>query len=359
MKKILLFILMGAFMFTICGCKQKDENLKPINTVGKKISSLEKVKIGGIDQWIYINTNNDTKPVLLFLHGGPGYAMINVLHKFNSELEDYFTVVNWDQRGAGLSYSEEISPESMTLEQFDKDIHQLTTYLKKRFNQEKIYLLCHSFGTIFGVNAVRNYPNDYYAYIGVGQVVDIGENEQHSYDFALKSANETKNQTAIYELTQIGRPDEDGEYSGGGESVYDITVKWLEYFGGDLHGKSSNDELENVIYRDPIYLEKNKSKLIQKGLKFSSENLFEDTDITCIDLRRQYRKLKVPVFILSGRYDYDTSYKLAEEYYNILKVPSKQLVWFDNSAHFPFYEEPDKFNDILINSVLPQTYKTK
>lgn len=356
--RALALIITGMIMIsTIGGCSRnggdKTEGGKNADSNPDKINSLEKVKIGGVDQWIYINGNDDTKPVLLFLHGGPGYSMLPLLHQNNPGLEEHFVVVSWDQRGAGLSYSKDIPKKSMKLKHFVRDVHELTTILKKRFNQSRIYIFGHSYGTVLALKAVNEYPDDYRAYIGSGQVVDIGENERLSYDFAMKTAKEYDVKEAIKELTSIGRPDEDGNYSD--DSGYDITMGWVEYFGGDLYGKTGTTELENQMYSDPVY--KDKVRQIEEGLEFS-QKLFDDEDAVNIDFRQQIKEIKVPVYILAGRYDYDTPSTLAEQYFNIIKAPGKELVWFENSAHFPFYEEPQKFNSVLIDKILAETLNT-
>ena len=334
---------------------QKDHSKEPSNrpippdkSIGA-ISSLEKVKIGGIDQWIYINGNDVSKPVLLFLHGGPGYSMLPILHEYNSELEKYYTVVNWDQRGAGLSYSSKIPKSTMTLKQFISDTHELTSYLKQRFKQEKIFLAGHSFGTILGMEAINKYPEDYHAFVGIGQVVSFAENEQHSYDFALKSAEEANNGKAIKELIKIGRPDENGNYKI--DSGYETTIEWLEYFGGSLHGRNSTEALEEWILGSPIY--KDAKHKVESGWIFS-DYIFEDKEVRNLNYKNKIKSVEVPVYFFCGIYDYETPSKLVEEYFNVLSAPSKELVWFENSAHFPFYEEPHKFNDIMINKVLAQ-----
>jgi|GEM_PF-205415 len=338
---------------------KKETPNKPLNNpiVPNKsteaIDSLEKINIGGIEQWIYITGNDVSKPILLFLHGGPGYSMMPILHKYNSELEKHYTVVNWDQRGAGLSYSDKIPENSMTLKQFVLDTHELTTYLKERFNQKKIFLAGHSFGTILGMEAIKKYPDDYHAFISIGQVVGFAENEQHGYEFALKSAEASNNSKAIKELTRVGKPDKDGNYKN--SSGYEITMKWLEYYGGSIYGKTSTVELEEIILNSHIY--KDAKYKLESGWMFS-DLLFEDRDVLNLNYKNKIKSVDVPVYFLSGRHDYETPSKLIEEYFKILSAPHKELVWFENSAHFPFYEEPLKFNDILINKVLTQTLIT-
>ncbi|MDJ0689983.1 MAG: alpha/beta hydrolase [Xenococcaceae cyanobacterium MO_188.B32] len=313
------------------------------NVTNKSINSLEKITLGGIDQWISIQSKDVSQPILLVLHGGPGYAMMPLLRKRNKVLENHFTIINWDQRGAGKSYSPTIPKKSMTLEQLILDAHELTDYLRQRFSQEKIFLIGHSFGTILGIFLIKRYPDDYFAYGGIGQVVDIIENEQLSYDFALRQALADNNTQAITELEQVGRPDEQGDYLD--DSGDEVTVKWMVYYGGELYGKTSEKEIEKAILSSKIYA-KNQKQWI-KGWKFS-QRLYYDEAVWYLDFRTQVTQVNVPVYFFTGRHDYDTPFPLVEQYYDVLNAPTKEIIWFENSAHFPFYEEPEKFNEMII-----------
>ena len=318
------------------------------------INTLERVTLGGVDQWILIQSDDISKPILLVLHGGPGEVMMPLLHDNNRKLQEHFSIVNWDQRGAGKSYSPEVPEESMTLEQLVADAHELTEALMARFGQEKIYLLGHSFGTVLGILLMKNYPDDYHAYVGTGQIVDFIENEQLMYDFAFKEARAHNDWTAIDELEEIGRPDEEGEYDD--DSGYATTRKWVEYYGGALLGEKSADEVRDAIQNSEIYADD--LERLESGLELS-ERLYDDEAVWFLDFRTQVTEIDVPVYFFAGHHDYVATFKLVEQYYEILDAPIKEIIWFEKSAHFPFYEEADKFNDVLINRVLAKTFYPK
>ena len=355
---IFLCSLCTVFMFTGCSLISSDvakqstlanNSSGGITELSKGIDSLQKIEIGGIEQWIYMTSNDVSKPILLFIHGGPGYTMLPILHEYNRGLEDHFVVVNWDQRGAGLSYSDEIPDDSMNLKQLVSDLHELTNYLKTRFNKNKIFIVGHSFGTLVGIKAISEYPENYWAFASVGQFVNFAENEQLSYDFALKSAQEDNNSKAIRQLTSVGRPNENGRYND--DIGYEITLKWMEYYGGDIYGETSTEKLEDEIAHSDLY--KGQIQKIESGYEFS-ELLFEDEEVLNINLKEQLKSINVPIYFLQGRHDNDTPSQLIEEYFNILSAPKKELIWFENSAHFPFYEEPDVFSKVLIEKVLQE-----
>lgn len=334
MKKIVAMITLALLLIS-CGSESKN--------VSSDLGGLEEITLGEVKQSILIESQDFTKPILLVLHGGPGYAMMPLFHQNNRELENYFIVVNWDQRGAGKSYSNNIAVDSMTLSQFVADAYELTQYLKQKYNREKIYIVGHSFGTVLGMSLIEKYPQEYFAFGGVGQVVDVIANEQYSYNFALDSAKTANNTIAIKELEDVGYPDEQGEYLD--DSGYEITMKWMSYYGGDLYGKTSSDEVEEILLNSEIY-SSNQSQL-KDGWEFS-QLLFDDTNLWYLDFKNSITKVDVPVYFLMGHHDYDTPFPLVEEYYNILDAPTKELIWFENSSHFPFYEEPEKFNKTII-----------
>lgn len=162
----------------------------------KSIVSMEKVMIGGVKQTIMIRGENRDNPVLLMIHGGPGQSEIYLSHMVNGPLEKFFTIINWDQRGAGKSYSRAVKPEHITLAQLLADGEEVIQYVRNKLNkpQEKFYLHGHSFGTVLGMLMAKKYPDYFHAYIGVAQVVGLLDNLRTSYDWTLKKAKELGNQ---------------------------------------------------------------------------------------------------------------------------------------------------------------------
>jgi pimeloyl-ACP methyl ester carboxylesterase len=192
------------------------------------VSELTTVKIGGMKQWVSIRGTNQQNPLLLFLHGGPGTGQIGFIGTYQRELEKHFVVVNWDQRGAGLSYYGKIPKETMNINQFVQDTIELTQYMLHRFNKENLYLIGHSWGTIIGLLAVHERPDLYKRYFGVSQVADVSEAERVSYEILLERAKNENNPKAYQALTRIGKPPWQ-------HLKYDrIHQKYLEEFRGGI-----------------------------------------------------------------------------------------------------------------------------
>ena len=153
--------------------------------IENSIAEMGEIKLGGTDQWLVIRARDKTKPVLLMLSGGPGSSELGRFLKFNQELEKDFVVVIWEQRGSGKSFTGNEDNEDLTLEQYVSDVNELSEYLKTRFKKEKIYLLGHSWGTIIGTLAVKEKPENFHAYIGAAQMVNIKETDQYIYNYVL------------------------------------------------------------------------------------------------------------------------------------------------------------------------------
>ncbi|MDP5274111.1 alpha/beta fold hydrolase [Chengkuizengella axinellae] len=324
--------------------KSRTSNFKDSNknVLQNSIASIEMIKIGGVDQCILARGKNKNNPILLFLHGGPGTAQIGFAPKLQSKLEDDFVVINWDQRGAGKSFSRDIPVESMNINQFVSDAHEIIEILLERLGKEKLYLVGHSWGSVIGSLIAKKYPEKIHAYIGVGQVVNMKKNEEISYGFTLDKAKETNNKQAVKELNKIGYP----PYA----NIKDTFVqrKWLNKFGGSMYeGSALKLVLKSISFREYSFLDW--LRFMKNGEGFSVNNLWGELMET--NLFKQIEELKVPVYFCVGRFDYQTSFELVEEFYHQLDAPIKDLIWFEKSAHAPNFEEPEKFLQVCRSAV--------
>lgn len=344
---ILLSLVFVGLLFLIPGFTPIIRDRKG-NKVPGSIASLEKVNIGETEQWILIRGVDSAKPVILFLHGGPGTSEMCLLRKYTYQLEQHFIVVTWDQRGAGKSYSAVNPHTSMTINQFVIDTGELTQLLCKRFNQKKIFLVGHSWGSAIGVLSVQKYPELYLAYIGIGQIANMQENERVSYHWTLTEATKANDLQSIKTLKQIGIP----PYTGDWLKKLITERRLLGKYGGELFGSPIG--AFPLIFRTLIIA--TEYTLIDKvnffrGVFASNRLLWQE--LLTVDFINQAPSFKIPVYLLLGRHDYEVPSVLAEQYFKIIAAPKKELIWFENSAHFANIEEMDKFNGLLINHVLP------
>lgn len=321
----------------------------PINSP-KSVASLEKVTIGGVPQWLLIRGYDRTNPVLLYVHGGPGATEMPFRDKFSPELEKHFVVVHWDQRGAGKSYSRHVPRETMKLSQFISDAHEVVELLRKRFGVKKIYLVGHSFGSLLGILTAQKYPELFYAYAGIGQVVNTQQNEAISYLFVLDEARKRNDKRAVKKLLKMGIPPYEGS-----QSAFLTQRLLLKKYGGIYY--TNNTGFGRQILQVMASKEYTASDTVKylKGQYSSIKALWPE--VWNYNLFEKVPRIEVPVYFLEGRHDYNTPWILVENYYKALDAPKgKSLIWFDNSAHMLNFEEPEKFAEVMINRVLAETF---
>ena len=173
--------------------------------ISNSIASLERVNLGGTEQWITIRGQDIHNPVLLFLAGGPGGSELVMTRRYLSELEAHFVVVNWDQPGAGKSYNA-VDISTLTPERYVSDAYELTQLLRERFQQEKIYVLGESWGSILGIWLVQQHPDLFHAYISTGQMVKTTEDDVMGYEFALNYLTQAGRTADVAALRLNGSP---------------------------------------------------------------------------------------------------------------------------------------------------------
>ena len=306
------------------------------------IATMETVSIGGIPQSIWFRGVDTQKPAIILLHGGPGISESALFRHYDAVLEQHFLMVYWEQRGAGRSYHSDISRDSMSIDQFESDLDQVVDLVKQRFGKNKVILLAHSWGTVLGTIYAYKHPEKVAAYVGVAQIANFSEGERHSYEWALAQAIERDNSAAIADLQAMSpQPHSvDDELTKG---------KWVEKFGGVFHqGLSTWKLIQSALSTDETSLV-DLMKFWQ-GNRFSLESL--RPEYANVDLTR-YRSFKVPIVFFLGRHDWHIPSVLAERYFKIIDTPCKRLVWFEESAHNPPFEEPEKFIQVMLEEILP------
>ena len=307
------------------------------------INSLEEITLGGIKQWILMRGEDVSNPVLLYLHGGPGFTEMPFTHVDSQRLEKHFVVVNWDQRGCGKSFDPDIPKEAFSLDQFLSDTRELISMLRKRFSKDRIYLLGHSWGSILGLCTAFRHPEYLHAYIGMGQVVNSKEGEMISYRYTLEKAKEAGNEQAIRKLEALDPPLYKGEFQS-----LSVQRMYLGLYGGSFRNLSFSD-FNTKRNASPYYTKADNRNFMRAfawtcGLlwgELMKVNFFEEID-----------EVKVPVYFFTGRHDYQTPFELVERYFKVLKTPHKEMIWFENSGHEPEFTEPEKFRQSLVDTVM-------
>lgn len=316
------------------------------------IDSLEAVRIGGIQQWIEVRGQNVNNPILLFIHGGPGIAFIPMASSFQDPWEKYFTVAQWDQRGAGKTYEtndKELQRRTMNVTQMEQDTVEVVNYLRKRFHREKIFVVGHSWGSMLGLWLAHEHPESIYAFVGTGQAISMQENEVAGYRDVLQAARDQHNERAVKELESIAPyPPANPDFN-----KTQVVRNWESTLLGPPPSDKNFTDTKRILttmVSAPEYSLADDVGWI-RGQTFSLVTMFPglmDADLTKLE-----PDFRVPIFFFEGRVDPYCPASVIADYVQKIKAPQKEIVWFDNSGHFPFYEEKQKFTDDLVRSVLP------
>lgn len=312
------------------------------NTIPNSISELTQIELNGRKQWISIRGRDKNAPVLLFLAGGPGGTQMAAVRYELAELEKYFVVVTWDQPGSGKSFFAE-KTNKITARTYIEDGHALTEYLKERFSQAKIYLIGESWGSALGIFLIDKYPESYHAFIGTGQMIDFAETERLDYALAMEIARQKGDTALVEKLKSNGEP----PYYGN-----DVAMKSAVYLNYLSANMAHNPEIHNPGYNTFRDIGSPEYGLIDKvnfflGLLSTYNHVYQQ--LYDIDLRTDYAKLEVPVYLFLGRHDVNAPTVLAEEYMEVLDAPDRKIVWFEHSGHSPWINEREKFIEEVLS----------
>lgn len=305
------------------------------DTVPGSVATLEKVELGGLDQYVLMRGWNESNPVLLWLHGGPGAAQMPLAHRYDRELEKEFVVVHWDQRGAGKSNPADIDLDTINIEQYIEDAHELTRYLQDRFGQEEIYLLGFSWGSFLGLNLIDRYPEDYIAYIGVSQIVDGYRTHDIAYPWLKSRIVAEGNERDLRRLKELGDPPFLDDYD-----KFVTFSSMVNSYGGNYD--ISFEELYRVGIRAPEY------RLVDfrrwmNGYRRGGRPIWDERDFAELNLIEEIPAVDVPTYFIHGERDYMTPLEPAIDYYEQIEAPAKDFTIFNDTAHTPFLAEPYKF----------------
>ena len=307
------------------------------------IDSLEAIPAGDTTQWIRIRGANASNPVILLIQQGPGLPMINEARRFERllGLEQYFTVVYWDQRGCGRSLRDRHDREGLSLKQMADDTVSLLEYLRDRFGG-KTCVAGFSFGAALAAFAAVQRPDLVGTLVATGMDIDGAAAANGAYEFALRTARQRGNRRATRQLESIGPPPHLTS------KQFGTRVRWATNFGGVTRNQTYATlarGLASSLVRSPDYSAGDVIRAV-RGIGATQAALLPD--LASMNLTRSLPRIDVPVVMVQGRHDQVAPGESAQQYASSLQAPGKQLIWFENSAHTPHLDEPAKFRDVLL-----------
>lgn len=356
MKKAWLFI--GALLAsTLAPAQESDPYAKSraiIEDLGRIVAPTGvqdsyKTKIGGVEQWLNVRGQDRDNPMILFVHGGPAAPVTPTMWQFQRPIEEYFTVANWDQRASGKSYGEtdpKKVADTIRIGRYVKDAIEVAEHLKARYGKRKLILMGHSWGTVVGMQAALERPDLFYAYVGIGQVLNVRENERLSFDYAYERAKRENNAQAVKEMVSIAPYPGDQPITR--ERII-IARKWPQHYGGLSAFRSESGYYFRGPLLSPEYTPK-QVKDIDKGNVLTLGRVlpaFLDVDFSTV------ARFPIPVVMFLGRHDYTTPAAPTVAWMDKVEAPYKRVVWFERSAHMVPWEEPGKLLVSLLEVVGP------
>jgi pimeloyl-ACP methyl ester carboxylesterase len=323
------------------------------NPILGSIAELVYIPIGGQEQGIMIRSYNEDNPVLLYLSGGPGQSSLPWPRVLFQELTQDFVLVGWDQRGTGKSYAALDPASALTPEQMVADTIEVTNYLRQRFDEEKIYLLGESWGTTLAVLAAQERPDLYHAIIGSGQMVSQRETDRRLYYDVVDYAARTGNAELAAEMEAYGEPPYEDVYA------YAFVMGYYEALTKSYTPPAAYIERGTNARLGPWNVLGSEYNLVEKVNVFRG---FLDTasvlypQLQDIDFRRDVPQLETAVYIFDGAAELEARRALALEWYEMLEAPIKRIYTYENAGHAPAFEQFEAFQQIMTETVLPETY---
>lgn len=329
---IIIIVLIIALFFPTWTSHIKGDN---------SISALEQVEINGSSHEIMIRGKDKVNPVIIFVHGGPGCSEIPYAEKYQDLLETKFTVVNYDQRASGKSYHFFEDYSNLSPDLLVDDLLALTDYISERLGKEKVILIGHSYGTYIGTQAAHKAPEKYEAYIGIGQMSNQVESEIESLNYVINQARKAGNTDDVLYLQGLTEKIKKGDMFTPRNSVtkYDGSVRLIDNPDGDNLGillSSEYNLLDLIGYN--------------RGVSYSQKILLED--IFKNPLPTIVTKLELPFYFVMGKYDYMTTSNEAKKYFDMIEANKKEFITFEQSAHYPQFEEKEKFYEWMCDTFL-------
>lgn len=306
-------------------------------------------ELGGTRQVVNVRGADRGNPILLFIHGGPGAVEMPIAWTFQRPWEDFFTVVQWDQRGAGRSFplnDPKVIAPTLTLDRYRDDAVELVEVLRAKYGQRKVFVLGHSWGSAVGLAVAAKRPDLLHAYVGMGQLIDFRENERVGMAWTLAQARAGGNTEAVREIEGLRPYPDRGTFT---IEQADGWRKWAIGYGALAAYRRDANFYLRAPRLSPEYTAADRKAWVD-GATFTVTTLFPR--LANLSLKG-VRRLDVPVIMLLGRHDYATPSTITEQWMARLAAPKKQVIWFEHSAHLPMIEQPGRVLQALVERVRP------
>lgn len=294
------------------------------------------IDVNGTRQWISIYGEDIDNPVLLYLHGGPGSSTSHLDYVITRKWADVYTIVTWDQRNCGKSYSKEQNDVALTKDLLLTDGKEVTKYVLDYLSKDKLTVLGHSWGSIYGANLVLEYPEYYECFIGAGQLVDCLENEEA---FKQEAYIWAQNDEEMLNLVEQLTPDN--------STVEHFSIKntIMQKYGYDMMAKGADYNLISTIIFNPYYSVGDWIQYLNTDMSIYLD-FYSSGEFASFSIKDKV-EYQVPFYNINGDRDYQTNYKLAQEYFEEVSAPYKQMFIMEDMTHGLLESDSEGFSEII------------
>ncbi len=352
------FYFASILLLSLCGCAQSNPAADSVRVSvircapdAGKLSEEKFISIGGIDQWVTISGTSCENPVVLYVHGGPGNAMSPFADSMFGSWKKNFTVVQWDQRGAGRTYSKNgpsIEP-TMTIDRMVKDGIEVAEYLTKYLGKQKIILVGESWGSILGIQMVKQRPDLFHAYVGVSQFVNTRANHIATYMHLLDLARANDDQQTVKDLESIGPP------------PWNPLNKWKLFRKAILKYEPKRVTAMTLpLSRSPEYSSPSELASNEEADDFSFihfEGMTMSGPEEQVDLPALGTSFAVPIYIVQGQEDLKAVPELAKSYFESIHAPQKQFIIVPGTGHPMSVERFAIISKLLLDDIRPEAVR--
>jgi pimeloyl-ACP methyl ester carboxylesterase len=306
------------------------------------------IMVGGIQQWITIRGASCDNPVILFLHGGPGNSLSPYADAIYGAWQREFTLVQWDQRGAGKTFAANpaTAESALTVERMTQDGIALAEYLTRYLGKRKVILMGGSWGSILGIHMIKSRPDLFYAYVGTGQIVSYRENQNASYTKLIALARAAGDQKTVSAIAALGPPPWTNPRNSGilrrATRIYEARTSaaapgawWVpapEYTAPQM--QEYFEQADDYSYLQFV------------GLK--GDGMFSGVDLSQLGM-----KFEIPVYIIEGSEDLVAVPDVAKRYFDGIAAPDKEYISIPGTGHDPNQAMIDAQYKVLRQKIRP------
>ncbi len=319
-----------------------------------KLSEQGFVRVGSQEQWVTVNGDDCRNPVILFLHGGPGNPLSPFAHNLYGPWAKDFTLVQWDQRGAGQTFGRnpETAESTLTLDQMVSDGIAVTEWVRQRLGQKKVILMGSSWGSVLGVHMAKRRSDLFHAYVGTAQMVSFKANEAASYAQTLALATAANDKKTVAALEAIGQPPRTDPRSFG------VLRRAIRAYESMVTTPAPRDWWKpEAHYSTAPALEAYEQGEDYSFLQFvgpKGNGIFSKVDLPRLGVR-----FNIPVYLVQGQEDLLTPLSVTQTYFDSLQAPDKTLIVVSKAGHDPNEALLAAQYQVLMERVAPLTWRVK